>query len=68
MRMFIRLLAAVSWQLFARMPAQDRLPSEEDLLRDPALEDFGEAESASVIAQAKALYSHMWHAKRHRLE
>jgi hypothetical protein len=52
-------IAAAAWQLFARMSVQGTLPSDEDLLRDPALEELDEADSNAAIAQAKTLYSHM---------
>jgi hypothetical protein len=50
---------AASWQIFARISAQSVLPADADLLRDPALEDFGDEDSAAAISLAKMLYSHM---------
>lgn len=52
-------IEAASWQMFARMSAQSALPADADLLRDPALEDFGDEDSAAAISLAKTLYSHM---------
>ncbi|MFC3653269.1 hypothetical protein ACFONN_17035 [Dyella humi] len=52
-------IATASWQIYARISAQGTLPADEDLLRDPALEDFGEEDSAAAIALAKILYSSM---------
>ncbi|WP_188795152.1 hypothetical protein [Dyella nitratireducens] len=52
-------IEAASWQIFARLSAQRSLPRDEDLLRDPALDDFGDEDSAAAISLAKKLYSSM---------
>lgn len=52
-------IEAASWQIFARISVERTLPADEDLLRDPALDDFGEEDSAAAIASAKTLYSSM---------
>ena len=52
-------IKAASWQIFARISVERTLPSDEDLLRDPALEDFDDEDSAAAISFAKNLYSNM---------
>lgn len=52
-------IKAAAWQIFARISALHALPSDEELLRDPALDDFGDDDSAAAISFAKTLYLSM---------